>query len=925
MEKWSTKDIKGSVKKAGDFVNKIPFKNILVILLLILIPITLGFMARVQPMQLKVTGQWAEQTINANLKAQFSQEISKQYPYLPDEQKQKLIDDEVSKFIADQPAQYDTALKQLTTQFKGEFQNPDGHLYLTGIDEYYYVRKAANVLRTGYIFDEIRNGLWWDNHMIAPLGTEMAFNLHPYIIAYWHRFMSIFGFKDLIQTSFFIPILFSCLAVIPAFFIARRFGGNIAGLIAGVLIAITPPIISRTTGGVVDTDLYNVFLPLMATWLYIEAVYAKKAISRCILAVLGGITIAVYSLIWHWWYIFDLLLITMAGVFVYNAVKYFITNEPRENRNFFKKLSINIWPALILVLTTFAFIGLFRGPGEVFTLISKPISYYLLKAPHASLFPNVMTTVAEQTAASVQNIIGSIGGDGFMFVALIGLFLITFNLNKMAKRDYIFLAGGLVWYSILAFILHPQGIITYCLLIAIPLLIRYVELMINKKADIRVELSMLLSAWFVIGFFASVKGIRFSLLYATPFALLAGIGFGMLYKRLKPAISHAIHLSETIVAVLLIIGMGLILIPQIKDGFGSSDQLPLFNDAWNNALTKIKLDSAPNAIISSWWDYGHWFKYVADRAVTFDGASQNYPMAHWIGRVLLTPNEREAAGLLRMLDCGSNNAFETINAELNNTPRTVELIYRVVLKSKENAREYLENESISNATITKTLEYTHCEPPEAYFITSSDMIGKSGVWAHFGAWDFVKSEMYHDVTSTTSDNAIELLMTKYNLSSDDATQSYSDIQSKSADDFVAPWPVYIDTADCSALSLEKLECQHTVEGENVNFIINRTTKKVYLETIDGLAFPKSIVTYSEAGYSELHFPNSQIGISVDLIQTGNETFSTILLNQELALSTFTKLYFYGGQGMKCFELFDRTTQIDGGDIYVWKVNWGCLK
>ena len=32
------------------------------------------------------------------------------------------------------------------------------------------------------------------------------------------------------------------------------------------------------------------------------------------------------------------------------------------------------------------------------------------------------------------------------------------------------------------------------------------------------------------------------------------------------------------------------------------------------------------------------------------------------------------------------------------------------------------------------------EAPD-YFITSYDMIGKSGVWGHFGSWDFVKATM----------------------------------------------------------------------------------------------------------------------------------------------------------------------------------------
>jgi hypothetical protein len=40
-------------------------------------------------------------------------------------------------------------------------------------------------------------------------------------------------------------------------------------------------------------------------------------------------------------------------------------------------------------------------------------------------------------------------------------------------------------------------------------------------------------------------------------------------------------------------------------------------------------------------------------------------MAHWIGKALLTDDEKLAVGILRMLDCGENTAFDKLNARID--------------------------------------------------------------------------------------------------------------------------------------------------------------------------------------------------------------------------------------------------------------------
>ena len=83
--------------------------------------------------------------------------------------------------------------------------------------------------------------------------------------------------------------------------------------------------------------------------------------------------------------------------------------------------------------------------------------------------------------------------------------------------------------------------------------------------------------------------------------------------------------------------------------------------------------------MNSWWDFGHHFKFISDRAVTFDGGTQNSPQAHWIGRVLQTDNEEEAIAILRMLDCGANSAFKLALEETNDPLISVSLVKDIIM------------------------------------------------------------------------------------------------------------------------------------------------------------------------------------------------------------------------------------------------------
>ena len=141
-----------------------------------------------------------------------------------------------------------------------------------------------------------------------------------------------------------------------------------------------------------------------------------------------------------------------------------------------------------------------------------------------------------------------------------------------------------------------------------------------------------------------------------------------------------------------------------------------------------------------------------------------------------TNSEAESVAILRMLDCGSNNAFEEVNKKYQDTEKSQNVISEIILMSKENAKQKLLSLEFTEDETTKILELTHCNPPEDYFITSEDMVGKAGVWAHFGLWDFDKAFIINEVKPKDVVEGTKILQERFGYSEEEASKIYYDVQ-----------------------------------------------------------------------------------------------------------------------------------------------------
>lgn len=873
-----------SISSHTEAVKFIKFFKSYGFILLLVVAISFAVYIRAESMQLRSTERWAEDTIHSQIRAQIQAEALAKYPNLPASNLASYINEQYNTFITAQKSQIDAGIKDTADYFKSQLSNAEGLPYMSDIDTYFWARFSDNILEHGYAGDykkEFQGKLQqWDSHMLAPSGRPVPPDIfHAYFQAYIANFVNVFNpglNPEWVYMN--INLLLVGLAVIPAFFIGRRLGGNIAGFFSGLLIAMHPVILTRTLGGVSDTDAYQILFPLVILWTFLLAFDAEARAKKIFYGILTGALIGLYSKVWGGWYFALGLIVLASGCYtLYEIIKGW---KEYKIKVFFKdKNLLNVYIEIgTIFLSAIIVLYLFSGSFLFFNFIS---GFFHFSSLHeiGDVWPNVYTTVAEQNEGSFAVAVSQLGGNMMYAFAIVGI-LSTFYLTK------------------------------------------------KRTGKMQIQYFIFMLAWMLLGSWAAVRGIRFILLAAPPFAIGIGLGISFIVIVFKKFCSM-VNMKGTLVAPAVFIGAIFFLgiFPYSTSGLWKSSQNialsngPMMNDAWYDSLIKIRDLSESNAIVNSWWDFGHWFKYEADRAVTFDGTSQNTPMAYWIGKVLSTNDESQAVGILRMLDCGSFLAGNTLVDAGYDKAQAADILSYVADEnhSADDVQSLMrEKYAVPEPTIAIILQQAKCSnPPENYFITSEDMIGKAPVWGHFGLWDMNKSQMHAEIKgrSNTPEMAEEFLKARFNITGPEASAIYNKVihlSSQEANNWLGPWPSFaIPYNPCTPLN-ETVICQ----SSHAQLTINLDNKTVSIG--DGISPQVLVISINGTIYKTI---SSDSTAPYGVFYSSNEN-NAVIADPLLVDSMFMRLHFDKGAGLNRFKQFSYRRSVMGENIYVWKIDWG---
>ncbi|MBI2138597.1 hypothetical protein HYU13_03345 [Candidatus Woesearchaeota archaeon] len=903
-------------------------KKIFLAFALLLIPLLLSLYLRLQPAVLPITDTIAQDAVYQNIKAGILGQISQQYPNLPEPNKNALVEAEFQKLRKQKSQDINSQIAATSAYFRSTMQDSSGQTYLLGIDPYYWMRHAGNIIKNGHPGDELKKDAEgreapYDNFMYAPKGRFVPFDMfHAYSIASVYKLMKAMKPSiSLMTAAFFTPVIFSLLSLLPLFFLGRRVAGNVGGFLAAIIFSLHPALLARTSGGFADNDIYNVFFPLMVIWLFTESLFAVSKVKKAAYALASGLFVGLFSFSWSggWW------LVVLYVAAASTAFLIFVASSPVK-----KDALGGLFTAFIVfIFSAVLFTSFFSGFQAVNDIITGPGSFLKLKeVAVSSVWPNVFTTVAEQNPTSLKQAIDAVAvRKPYLIIALLGLMALLSSRIEDKKHRSIALLGSAIF--LMAVIpLNLASPFLFLPLMGLPFIVTLLYLLKKREQSPNIFFAMLMLIWLSAVLFASIKGVRYALLAAPPFALCLSLALKEIYERGVEGLTGSLKLNGAIAKGIGAIVVLMVVFPIFSAAKSQSfQQVPLINDAWQKSLEGIDKAAAKEAIINSWWDFGHWFKALANRPVTFDGTSQNSPNAHWVGSALLAEDEGYAAGVLRMLDCGQNDAFDSLSGEVKDPPEAIALLRVIVKEDKGKAEKMLREKNISEAAIGRVLSFTHCSPPENYFIASEDMVGKAPVWSHFALWDFQKALVYktlkQDGYQKDKEKSITFLQSYLGIAEADAEDLYFEVlaikNSRDANDWIAPWPQYQGRVNCRNAGTTKVQC--SLDRGIAITIDTATLETDGIETSQGRRYPKLIAMPRADGTIVKKEFNQSLPMGMLLVPSKEQEFIAVISDPELTLSFFSRLFYLEGHGLKFVEKISEEQSIFGSRIQVWKINW----
>ncbi len=907
------------------------------------------------------------------LRAQIAAQVEAQLPEsIPPTQRRAEIDRVTAVWIKDHGEKFETWRREQADLIKSDltYKGDDGrdHVFLGDFDSYHWLRMARNYLRTGTTCDQTVGGVCRDTMTNAPVGRLNIYNrsLHIAAIVAVARLMALIrpGFP-LPASAFLVPVLVAILGVFPAFAIGRRLAGNLGGLAAAVIIGLNPMFLKRSIG--VDNDVWNVVLPLFIAWAAIEALAAPSSRRQIAHAAIAAGFVGLHAATWSGWtFAYGAILIALLANLLYEAAKIALRNARSQaaNNRALKTAALvagvfyfSAWITTALagapsyLAATKSFVPPLAGLSSAGPTRSSLLARNMDASPEAeSLWPDNFSIVAEIEPRGLPQIADSLGGRWALFAAALGLLILVLPRARWRRWDFALLAAGAFCCSFLlaGWQIDRRQLIA---LLAAPIgAAMLVDLFVDGGPSGRDRgAALIVIVWFCAAAFLAFGGDRFVMLLAPPF----GIAFAALLGRSYRWIDRALRARQfpyaawaSAAAFGLLAGVPIV---YARAGYATArTYVPHMNQAWWSTLGDLREQSPPNAIVNAWWDYGYWIKYAAERRVSADGGSLSTHIPYWLGRALLAPDDNQAAGLLRMLDCGSEaspapegkqGAYGKLVAAKVDSFAARSLLPELADLDFADARARLARSGLGESAQDSVLASTHCSPPSAYLVLSTGMVDSG--WQRIGNWDFRRAYAWEHDRAKPVAAAVDDLTRRLGMSPSDARALYHQLADLHSEDdveyFISPSDPFVGNGwiPCGNPGDAELEChpnlpigggalltgiqygpqdtQHTTKLKIA--FVSPTDNKVH--QLQGPPALVELATEKELVRQTVASPAfRQIAVLVDPSQARILVGPSFLID-----STFTRLLFLGGAYSKLFTKAYQATGFGGEIVTAWKINW----
>jgi hypothetical protein len=343
-------------------------------------------------------------------------------------------------------------------------------------------------------------------------------------------------------------------------------------------------------------------------------------------------------------------------------------------------------------------------------------------------------------------------------------------------------------------------------------------------------------AWLGATLWMSFDGYRYIMLVTVPLSIAAGVGVGRL-----GAAALATGAGRTPFRIAGVVAAGGlaagVIGPVAVHGIGEAYwHNPLVTSAWAGAFAAVRQNSDRNAIVDTWWDYGHWAKYFTERGVVLDGASLQNRNVHWMARALAASTDGESVGLLRMMNCGavmdpgsgaSARPYEMLRRWGLDAAAAFHTVMAITTLSPTQLSTFLRGADLDEERATALLKTTGCTPPQGFLVLSTAELNLKG-WLVSGFWDPDRAYAVELARRRYApDAAAAILEQRLGLTESEARGLYAGATTVHNEAeraaFVAP--------DAQAWSTDWRSCTSSADGLHCTLDLTESTTGVHLQDV----------------------------------------------------------------------------------------------
>lgn len=497
----------------------------------------------------------------------------------------------------------------------------------------------------------VNNGIdkyftWHDTMSWYPEGRDVAATSQTGLHLTAAFLYSAFGFgESLYDFLVWFPVIFGSFTAIVIFALVRVISNTTAGLFASLFFAVSPAIIQRGNLGWFKSEPLGLFLALLATYLLLSALKHNDIRLAIPKAAAGGLLLALGMASWGGVQYFSLLL----GLF-FIAIPFFRRD----------KMPLYVVPtfAVIAVAAASAFPSIAATAGSQFPTSLAGLALWIPAVVFVGVSYFIIMKISERK--QLRNLLVWLGA----FIIGAGAFLAA-GAYVVPQFRYLtvinpFIKSQIPLVESVAEHFTPTIVDYFAnFSVLIPLAGYGAMLCFRKRTDMAI-FALIIG---ITGIYISASFSRLMVFSSIALIILASIALyeitTAIFNRTETAAAQPkkkVKVQSTgkdfrvaytsIIITMLVVPL---FFPPQASWVNAADIPPtitngattfrIASDDWLETLEWIKNNTAKDAVIASWWDYGYWITTLGERTTLADNATLNHTRIEGIAKALLSEEQ----------------------------------------------------------------------------------------------------------------------------------------------------------------------------------------------------------------------------------------------------------------------------------------------